>query len=48
MSLSKVSLAREALFAFRMLLPWLKVPVRWYQTMQASTDTDNTRAVQVI
>jgi hypothetical protein len=27
MSISKVSSAREALFAFRMSLPWLKVPV---------------------
>jgi hypothetical protein len=27
MSILKVSLAREALFAFRMSLPWLKVPV---------------------
>jgi hypothetical protein len=25
MNISKVSLAREALFAFRMILPWLKV-----------------------
>ncbi|MFN9909855.1 MAG: hypothetical protein ACK56F_27675 [bacterium] len=32
MSISKVSSAREALFAFRMFLPWLKVPVRCYQT----------------
>ncbi len=29
MSISKVSSAREALFTFRMSLPWLKVPVWW-------------------
>jgi hypothetical protein len=27
MNISKVSTAREALFSYRMSLPWLKVPV---------------------